>query len=339
MLRSITNFLYKKEIRELKKVITVLGIKFKTHDVRGILQRWGGCLNKNTVQVLYKNLRDSSDEDLYCLRAYNLTFVLHKGCLNLDYNFFQDYIVTFGYSGNLLELIKLDKTSFLYREHIDRVNNGEFLWKYTERDFYIAHSFVSKDKVSGKIYIHSSYVKETNLAKNTGKIRHVPQMSKRRYIRGITAGDYIKSRPFEEQVVIADKLLNYIFSTFQAEDDPAKVSGSLLDCHLYNFVIGTDGLFYFVDFDLKCTESLDRNYCIYFMLYGYNRELYRKILEMYGYEDRHKYYEKEFSIFKQPENRSVRRTATSEHRELYQKYFGDCGIIPEYTITYEKRNI
>lgn len=105
---------------------------------------------------------------------------------------------------------------------------------------------------------------------------------------------------------------------------------------MYNFIIGEDSQFHFIDFDLKCTESIDRNYCIYFMLYNYDIDLYKKMLSKYGYNDRHKYYEKNFSIYRQPPIQNGKSIITQHHKRLQQKYFSDEGISQKYKIKYKK---
>lgn len=336
MLNKLLDAIYNRKIDGARTIITVLGIKFKFYDIKKELCYEGFNLNKNTVQVLYSHLQNASEEDLFCLRTHNIIFIMQKGCTNLDYKFFQDYIIQQGLRRNILEFIKLDRESILYKEHICRVVNGEFLWKYVERYYYISHSFISEDAKTGEVYINSSYVKEKDMIKSEYKIQHVPRISKRKYIKGITVGDYIQNKSKVEKFLIVDKLLNYIFSTYRAKEDSIKVSGELFDCHLQNFLIAEDGQFHFVDFDLKCTESLDRGYCIYFMLYKYDLELYKKMLKKYQLPDKHKYYENNFSIYKQPLKQNGKNVVTYEHKKLQRKYFSDEGILPQYKITYKR---
>ena len=335
-MKKFLHFLFSIKQKDARKIITILGIKFKFSNLKNELSKESFNVNKNNVQILYSYLQNCEDDDLFCLRTNNVIYILSKGCLKLDFKFFQNYIISPGFTLNILEIIKLDKTSILYKEHSERIKNSEFLWKYIERYYYIGHSFISEDKNTNEIYINSSYIKEKNQVKSIYKIQHVPATTKRKYIKGITVGEYIKNKTFKEKFLIIDKLLNYIFSTYKDEQNPEKVSGNLIDCHLYNFLIGEDGLFHFIDFDLKCTESLDRNYCIYFMLYKYDKDLYNKFLSEYRYKDRHKYYEKNFSIYKQPQTQNGKSIITQTHKKLQKKYFSDEGISPKYQIKYKK---
>ena len=336
MLGKLSDFIYKKKTYGARTVITVLGLKFKLYNLRKELCNESFSLNKNTIQMLYGYLYNSHEDDLFCLKTGSIIFIIHKDCLKLDYSFFQNYILPQCNSSSILELSKLDKDSVLYKEHITRVNDGEFLWKYVERYYYISHSFISQDKESGDIYINSSFVPEKDMVKSEYKIRHIPKISKRKYIKGITVGDYIKKKSRLERVVTVDKLLNYIFSAYRDNENPDKVSGKLLDCHLFNFIISEEGLFHFVDFDLECTESLDRAYCIFFMLYKYDIELYELMLKRYGLADRHDYYEKHFSIYRQPMVQNGKDIITAEHKKLQKKYFSDEGTRPQYKVKYKR---
>lgn len=321
-----------------RKIIKIFGLKIKLLDLKPEIYTLSATSNKNTLALLYNQLNFASDDDLFCLKSGNLLFIIHKGCLNLDYKFFKDYVLPSGFQHNFIELIKLDKASVLYKEHIPRVTLGEFLWKYVERYYFIAHSFISMDG-EGNVFINSSYVPEENQVKSSFKIQHVPLVSKRKYINGITVAQYLEGKTLDEKFVIVDKLLNYLFSTYKDQLDPDKISGNLFDCHLNNFLIGEDGQFHFIDFDLKCTEALDKGYCIYFMLYKYNIDLYKRMLDAYGLEDKNAYYANNFSIYKQPSVQNGKSIITKEHVELQKKYFGDLGLRPNFELNYQKVDI
>ncbi len=336
MFKKLLSLIYSRKKSGSRIVTTILGIKVKTYNVKSDLYLESGNLNKNIVQMLYVYLNNCAEDDLFCLRTGHLLFIISKGCLKLDYKFFKDYIITQNMAANIFEFIQLDKNSILYKEHISRLEQGELLWKYAERYYYIANTFISEDKNTKEIYINSSYVTEKNMKKSSYKIQHIPQITKRKYIKGITVKDYIKDKTNREKILIIDKLLNYIFSTYKAADNPQKVSGELFDCHLCNFLICEDGQFHFIDFDLKCTESLDRAFCVYFMLYKDYPGLYQKILKKYNLPDKHTYYEKNFSIYRQPLVQNGKSVISAEHKRLQRKYFGDEGITPQYKIRYRK---
>lgn len=313
-----------------RKVLTLLGVKIKFYDPKIDLYRRNVIQNRNNLLLLFNQLAYADEKDLFCIRGNNIIFIFNKGVLKLDYKFFQDYVVLFGFSNELYELIKPDKNSLLYKEHIARLKKGEFCWKYVDRTYYIGHSFISCE--GNDIYINSSYVKEKDMPCNESAIRHVPAETKRKYIKGVTVGDYLKNKPEDFKVNVILKLLDYVFKTYADGNNREKVSGRLLDCHLYNFILGDDGKFYFVDFDLESTKSLDRAYCIFFMLYYYDSKLYKLILEKFGYQDKHHYYEKHFVKPKNNPKIKTKLVQSEEHRKLLQKYFTDSGILAQYEI-------
>lgn len=338
MLNKMLNNIFSVEKFGTRKIIKIFGLKIKLLDLKPEIYAVSAASNRNILALLYNQLNFASNDDLFCLKSGNITFILHKGCLNLDYKFFKDYILPSGYQHNYIELIKLDRSCVLYKEHIPRVTPGEFLWKYVERYYFIAHSFISTDD-EGNIFINSSYVPEKNQVKSSFKIQHIPLISKRKYINGITVTEHLEGKSFEEKLIVVDKLLNFLFSTYKDEENPDKVSGNLFDCHLDNFLIGDDGQFHFIDFDLKCTEALDKGYCIHFMLYRYDLDLYKQMLKAYGLKDRSAYYANNFSIYKQPLVENGKSVITKEHINLQKKYFGELGIRPEFKLNYEKADI
>lgn len=134
--------------------------------------------------ILYSYLQNCADDDLFCLRTGNVIYILSKGCLKLDFKFLQNYIISPGFKLNILEIIKLDKDSILYKEHYERIQNLEFLWKYIERYYYIGHSFISEDKNTKEIYINNSYIKEKIKLKVFTKYNMSQQLQKENILGG-----------------------------------------------------------------------------------------------------------------------------------------------------------
>ncbi len=326
--------IYNQNGEDTRKVVKLLGIKMKFKNLKAEMALQAETINKNTVNLLYHCiLKHAQEEELFCLRAKDILFILHKNAGLLDYNFFKDYMIPFGYGGNVFELTELDKSSILYNEHINRVKNGEFCWKYAERKSCISHAFISKDINDGEIYIHSSSVNEAGKPTKISGATHCTELPKRKYIKGLTAGEYLKNKTEKEKFVIVDKLVEYLFNTFKDPDNPDKISGKLFDCHLYNFILTPGGKFNFIDFDLTYDKPLDKSYCIYFMLYKYDIKLYKKILKKYALKDRHSYYEKHFLLQKQPLSDEMKKYKSSkEHKKLYQKYFTDAGLMSDIII-------
>lgn len=328
---DIFNKLFSVETQNSRKIIKILGIKFKIFDFKPELCRQAALANKNLLQLVWAQLKNSNEDELFCLKNNCLVFVFNKNCLELDYKFFQDYILPFGYADKPLELIILDKKSILYKEHIERLQKGEFCWKYIDRDYFIGHTFISKDRITGEIYIISANLNNAEMPQDNSKIRHLSLNSKRKYIKGLTVGEYLRNKTFDVQFEIVNKLLENIFDIYRDTQEPNKVSGKLFDCHLYNFLIGEDGLFHFIDFDLECTESLERSYCIYYMLYFYNRELYYKMLKHHNCKDNSDYYQQHFVKAKQ-QKVAATKTVLEEYANLKRKYFTEAGTEAVYEI-------
>ena len=308
-----------------KKIIKLLGIKIEFVDSKASFKQQVACSNNNSVTLFYSMLKNLNEDDLFCIKYTDMIFILSKGCEILEYKFFMDYVIPSGFASHLFEIIKLDRSSFLYKSHIDRIKNGEFLWKYVDRKYFIGHSFLShKD---GNIYIHNSHVKESQMAESEAKLRHVPLDTKRLYIPGKTVSDYLKNKPYSEKKTIIEQLIEYVFSEYKDQNNPDKISGKLFDCHLDNFIYSKNRSFHFVDFDLESRESLDKNYCIYYMLFYYNKKLYNEMLEKYNLEDKHSFYQDHFSVYKQEQKQNFK--PTNEHKELRKKYFTSIGFESE----------
>lgn len=329
---GILNKLFSIETQNSRKIIKILGIKFNILNLKPELSRQTIIANKNLLQLVYAQLKNSQEDELFYLKNECLVFIFNKNCLELDFKFFQDYILPFGYAGKILEFAILDKNSILYKEHIKRVEDGEFCWKYIDRDYFIGHTFISKDKVSGDVYINSTNLNTVDIPQNNSKIRHLAINSKRKYIKGLTVGEYLKNKSFDVQFAIVNKLLDNVFETYKDSKEPNKISGKLFDCHLYNFLVSEDGKFHFIDFDLECTESLEKSYCIYYMLYFYNRELYHKMLNHYNCKDNSDYYQEHYVKAKQ-QKVTVTKANVEEYTSLKRKYFTDAGTEAVYEIS------
>ena len=130
--------IYNQNGEDTRKVVKLLGIKMKFKNLKAEMALQAETINKNTVNLLYHCiLKHAQEEELFCLRAKDILFILHKNAGLLDYNFFKDYMIPFGYGGNVFELTELDKSSILYNEHINRVKNGEFLeWAEFNGNYY-----------------------------------------------------------------------------------------------------------------------------------------------------------------------------------------------------------
>lgn len=319
------------------KVITFLGIKLKFRrinkkDIELI------CQNSSAIKNIYylfliNVLSNSSEDELYCLRNRYLCYILHKNCLKTDLKFLIDFLSN-NFSSAILNFTKLNKNSDLYKEHIIRVQNNEFLWKYSDKIFIISHTYVSKDAETNNTYMNLSYIKEKEYINNNSKLKNPMINTKRKIIEGITLKEYFDSLPYEEKVKEADKVLNWLFTQCKSETDPKKVSGKFFDCHLFNIILGSDSQLHFIDYDLICNENIERGFCIYKMFFFYNKKLYYEMLRRYKCKDKHNFYIKYYEIpVIEPELFSM------EHKSLLKKYFTDNETAQNFNINYEKQEI
>lgn len=316
-----------------RKVITILGIKIKINnvkenDIREISNERVFIINRNTVKLALLSLKNIKDDSLLCLKGEEIIFIFHKNSLCVDNKFFIDFLTNHVKKFTLLELSELEKNSVLYKEHITRVKNNEFCWKYVNRGYFISETYLSYK--NSNIYINSSYIDETENYENGVNAHFVRLQSSRKYVEGVTVADYMKTKNEEEQLQIFDKLYDYVCTTYSDEEYPNKISKKLSDCHLYNFIIDSKGAFHFIDFDMESSESLDKEYCIFRMLYYDFNNLYKIVLKKYGLEDKHKLYE-EFNQEKIP-CREMTDTEIFKHDKLCKKYFSELSFCEQYNI-------
>ena len=249
------------------KEIYLVGLKMKFISVKDEINAASQIINNSTLFIAYEALKQASPKDLFVLKNDCVVYILSSKCALVEFAFFKDYLLPFGYSSKLLKFQKLEKTSNIYKEHFEKLKKQEYLWKYLNKE----------QTIEQKYFTYNEEKQECNI--NT--INPDKSVSSRKYIKGITIGEYIKNKTFSEQLQILEKTFEYLFSNFPAEDDLEKVSMYLSDCHLYNILLGEDGNLHYIDYDDRFKESLDRSFCIYNALYNYNRILYNKLLKIF----------------------------------------------------------
>jgi len=305
-------------------VYTIFGIKFKfirikENDLRNIVK----CsqVNRTIVNLLHLCLQNAKDDDLFFLRNDKISFVISKKVLNLDFEFYRRFINS--PNNAIMELTILNKASSFYQEHMNGYKNNEFLWKYQDRGHIITKTALSYE--NNELYISTSCIEQSEKIKDTSKMHFSTKSVKRKYIEGEIVLKYILDYDFETRCKIIKRLLNYIFNELKDENNPKKVSGTYCDCHLGNFIVDKNEQFHFIDFDFECDESIDRNYCIYYMLYDYDKNIYKKMLEEFNFKDEHKYYKKLHSNYIRLKNKAKDKELKmldDEFALVRSKYFG-----------------
>ena len=319
------------------KILTILGIKLKfkqliKNDIELICQN--SSVVKNTYQLFILNmLQNASDEDLYCLKNEYFCIIIHKNSFQTDLKFLINFIFVNFLQADLT-LTKLNKNTDLYKEHIKRLQNNEFLWKYCDRQYIIMHTFIQKDVETGNIIVNTAPVRENEYVKNSSKFQYLMQPIKREFVKGITLREYFDALNDWEKIKIADKVLNWLFTQYKSETNPKKVMGKYWDCHLYNIIVGDDNLLHFIDFDITCVEDIDRDFCIYKMFFDYNKKIYYEMLKCYKCKDRHKFYMNYYAL---PTLET--ELQSKEHKDLIKKYFQKENCAESYKINYEKQEI
>ena len=316
------------------KIINLFGIKLKFKKINkfDIEQIIINSSILKAVNFLFC-LSNSAEDDLFSISNEAICIIVHKNCIQADIKFIIDFIIN-AFWGNLFIINKLNKDSFLYKEHIERVKNNEYIWKYADRKYLIAYTYLKKDSETNEFTIIKSSIPESQYAENNTKLQYLTDTIQHKFIEGITLKEYFDKQNFKKQIEIADKVLNWLFTEFKSENNPLKVSGKVFDCHLCNIILGADSKLHFIDFDVIYLEDLERSFCIYKMFFDYNEKVYYEMLKRYKCKDKHKLYSKMFELPVFDDN-----NLSECHKELVKKYFINSEIPQSYTLNYEKKEI
>ena len=218
--------------------------------------------NVNLISTVWHFLDTSKEDDLYCLRNADCCFIFNRKVLDFGYNNFKYFIMnTYSARVHLFELEKLDKTAVLYQEHMDRLKNNEFLWKYRNEGL-IAHQFMSFDKEG--FYVNYTTI-EDNHNQDTYDIdggKHFIQIqkAKRPFYEGVSVKEYLEDKDYETQKTVLIKLAEYIFQNYAVAND--MIDGKLFDCNPMNFIYDTKQQFHFIDKDFISKAPLSKDHII-----------------------------------------------------------------------------
>ena len=267
-----------------KKTIKFLGLSIsydapQMSDVFAEFENKFRHQNANTIFMLYNIfLKNASSDDLFCLRNNEGCFIFNNKVLDFGYKNFRDIILNcYLAKCDALELSNLDKESVLYKEHIVRLNNNEFLWKYRNIGF-VQHQFLSYDE-------NGYYVNETIIGdKTTYDVKNncyfQAKTQKRQFYDGVTLGEYLDNKSYDEQKEILIKLAEHIFATYSVEK--GMISGKLYDCYEMNFICGKDGKFYFIDDNYISKNPISKEYVLK-RISGRNILLTNDLLTHFGF--------------------------------------------------------
>ena len=273
-----------------QKVITILGIKItfvspKIEDVFECIEKRltkARAINKNFLYLIYSFLKETSDKNLFCLRNNVVCFIFNNHILNWNFHDFCEYIMNnVGSDGYILDFENLPEDSALYKEHIKRLYNNEFLWKYLDRGNIIRHTFLSFDE-NNSVYINEA-VLDDSFSKQSNQNEYFKiENSKRLYISGKSVKECLKNKTFKEKEQLLKNLIDHIFETYSTDNN--MIDGIMLDCNCSNFVIDDNNKFHFIDKDYVSKEPIDKEYVIRYVLKDTKDEkLKLNILKHYNY--------------------------------------------------------
>ena len=283
------------------KIIKFFGAEFKIKqkyatqkDLNNLISRVehletnGIILRNNFIFLLSQIFNDADNQTLYTYNKKNIKneviYIFTKKFFNLDYDFICNFLNQDNNPSIIYELTILDENSVLYKENIDYFNNKTYCIKYSYRDkYYVKQSIYDKN---GEIYI-KKIIPEGIKHPETESFKY--NETDRKYIKGISAFDYMLSMSLEEKKQFLTKFYEYIFNNYLNKE--GFVSGELWDCHLRNFIYYKEK-FYPIDTEIVYKKNFEKNTFIFRSLMTVNSDLrvfVKYFLNLYGYKTDEKY--------------------------------------------------
>lgn len=239
-------------------------------------------MNNNIINQLITSLNTANQDELLCLKNDKVTFILCKDALKFgERNLFDYMSKTYMSLKTLLQFSVLDKNSEIYKEHIVRTRQKEFLWKYIYKDDNILLKFMYFDD-NNDVYIDGRIIKraEKHLGRRPRMVIN-ENVEKRKFIEGMTVCDYLKDKTYQEKRDMLINMTDTVFDEYDLGND--WIDGVLWDFHWNNVILDNNGKFHFVDKDFVSPMPLKRKDLILYMLrYVYDERLRDDILEYYG---------------------------------------------------------
>lgn len=243
-------------------------------------------INKNFLHLIFIKIKDFEENDLFILKNDYVCFIFCKKILKFGLKNAENYILNcFGSMYTILDFDKIDKSSVLYKEHVEMFKDGVFLWKYTNRDYLIKFNFLSIE--NNKIYVNEKILDEKFLDTHYLNVYFKVQNKKVLYSYSPTVREYIKSLDFEERKNIIIKLLTFLFEKYSYVR--GLCDGEIFDCNLCNFLINERNEFEFIDDDYVSRRNISYEYIIYYMLKNYEDKLYDEVMKYFGLKDKYRY--------------------------------------------------
>lgn len=150
--------------------------------------------------------------------------------------------------------------SELYREHIERLKNGELCWRYTKRFGHISKTTIYQNEQQ-KICMRGEILGSNDII-TTEHFKIHPQLE-REIIDGVVLKDYITAKQGMKEVVgELRQYTDFIFETF-ATENPEMIQGMAYDAFPYNCILTEGHVYELFDLEFEYKEALDRGYMLY----------------------------------------------------------------------------
>lgn len=272
--------------------------------------------NLNMINLLFY---DFVDDDLLYIQSKRCLMIFKKNILSKYDRFLKDYILNHSVGYDTFKFGILEKFCELYNEHIDGFNNGEVLYKYAHRGGLINRSILRYKNED--LYVENSYLGIQNYIPYNSII--YADQPARKIVEGITVGDFIVNKSIEVRRKVYIDMFNYAFNKY-AVSNPDFVSGELLDCHVYNFIINDEG-FHFIDTDVISEQDISKNMCL---AYALNYDDYKYMIDIYNFPDDYQSLVNNHPL----KQRNINlENARSKNISLFHKYFSEAGLIAPLT--------
>ncbi len=299
---AIKNKIYTVEsIDAIQKTVRICGVKF----------------TKKLAQTF-----DFGNRELLYLQSYRGCIIFSKAFIEKDPDFARNYINAFT-KNNAEYNCNLPVDSELYKEHLEKLKDGELCWRYTKRFGFISKATIYLNEQQ-ELCMKGEILGSNDIIETEHFIVH-PQLE-RKIIPGVVLKDYIVSQPkLGDTIDELERYIDYIFDIFKV-DDETKVSGMAYDAFPFNCILKEGHIYELFDLEFEYKDELDKGYMIYKVVrvLGKRRKMnaYYQLCEKYEVVPKWEYWDNfNFRIWLDTISEPDDTPSNAENKELFQKYF------------------